>query len=62
LPLNGNVKILVIVEDPDNPVEGIAERGLAEEKVDAIVQLERHFFARVDDKTEDRITLYYTSK
>jgi glutamyl-tRNA synthetase len=62
LPLDGNLKILVVVEDPDSPIEGIAERGLAEEKVGAMVQLERHFFARVDDKTGDTITLYYTSK
>lgn len=62
LPLEGNVEVRVVVEDPDRPMVGQGEAGLMEEELDAPVQLERHFFARVDGKGDDWIRLYYTSK
>ena len=62
LPLKGNIEVRVVMEDPDKPMVGLGEAGLMEEELDAPVQLERHFFARVDGKGEGWVRLYYTSK
>lgn len=62
LPIEGNVEVRVIIEDPDRPMTGLGEAGLMEEEVDASIQLERHFFARVDGKGDGWVRLYYTSK
>ncbi len=62
LPITGNVEVRAVIDDPDAPMVGLGEEGLMKEEVDAPVQLERHFFARVDGKGEGWIRLYYTSK
>ncbi len=62
LPITGNVEVRAVIDDPDTPMVGLGEEGLMKEEVDAPVQLERHFFARVDGKGEGWIRLYYTSK
>jgi glutamyl-tRNA synthetase len=41
---------------------GLAEPQIVEEKVDATVQLERLFFARVDSVGQGKVGLYFTSR
>jgi hypothetical protein len=41
---------------------GLAEPQILEEKVDATVQLERLFFARVDSIGPGKVGLYFTSR
>jgi len=61
LPAGGNVEISVRMADA-SVVAGLAEPQIAEEKVDATVQLERLFFARVDSLGPGRVELYFTSR
>jgi glutamyl-tRNA synthetase len=61
LPEEGNVSLTVKMADA-TVKEGLAERGILEEKVDSTVQLERLFFARVDSLSEAKAGLYFTSR
>jgi len=51
-----------VINDPDKPISGKAEKNLVDEPIGATVQFERKFFARVDGKRGEKIVLYYTSK
>ena len=62
LPKEENVDIEVVINDPDKPISGKAEKNLVDEPIGATVQFERKFFARVDGKRGEKIVLYYTSK
>ncbi len=57
LPGKGNVEVEVLLED-GRIVLGIGEEGLRELEESTIVQLERLYFARLDEK-KDKIKFYY---
>jgi glutamyl-tRNA synthetase len=61
LPAEDNVEISVKMSDA-SVRKGLAEGQLLEEKVDATVQLERLFFARVDSTGPKKVGLYFTSR
>lgn len=61
LPVNNNIKIR-LVDQKGQILEGFGEKGLFDESVNAIVQLEREGFARVDSKEDGIVTLYFSSK
>jgi glutamyl-tRNA synthetase len=55
------VKVDVLM--PDNTIlSGLGEPAMKKLKVGNIVQLERRFFARLDEKTKDKLTFWYTHK
>jgi len=61
VPVKECVKVKMV--SPEGAlVEGFGEKGLAEEPVDSIVQLEREGFARVDGKENSTVTLYFSTK
>ncbi|MAG20377.1 glutamate--tRNA ligase [archaeon] len=47
---------------PDQTVKGLVEKSIKKQKPDDIVQLVRIGFARIDEITKDKITLYFTHK
>ena len=58
VPIGEEVKVEVL--NPDNKwVKGFGEKDLSKAKAGDIVQLERRYFARVDEKTKDVIRLWY---
>jgi len=58
VPSEENVKVQVV--QPDSTItRGLAEQGLKAEKVGAIVQFIRIGFCRVDEVTDDVISLYF---
>jgi glutamyl-tRNA synthetase len=61
LPAEGNAEISIKMADA-SVSEGLAEPQITEEKVDATVQLERLFFARVDSVSPGGVGLYFTSR
>jgi len=61
LPAEGNAEISIKMADA-SVSEGLAEPQITEERVDATVQLERLFFARVDSVGPGRVGLYFTSR
>ena len=61
LPAGKNVEISVKMSDASVKA-GLAEPQILEEKVDATVQLERLFFARVDSLGAGKAGLYFTSR
>jgi glutamyl-tRNA synthetase len=61
LPAEDNVKVKMI--DQEAQVHhGFGEKGLLEEPINSVVQLERVGFARIDTKEGGEVTLYFTSK
>ncbi len=61
LPASQYVKAEVL-NDKGVVIAGLAEPALAELPVGTIVQLERRYFARLDTKGKDKITLWYLHK
>ncbi len=61
--LNAGKNAEISVKMSDASVKaGLAEPQILEEKVDATVQLERLFFARVDSIGPGKVGLYFTSR
>ncbi|MBI2662366.1 glutamate--tRNA ligase [Candidatus Woesearchaeota archaeon] len=58
VPVGEEVKVEVLNLD-NKLVKGFGEKDLSKAKVGDIVQLERRYFARVDEKTKDVIRLWY---
>ncbi|MBI4983711.1 glutamate--tRNA ligase, partial [Candidatus Woesearchaeota archaeon] len=58
IPARENIKAEVLMEDA-RILSGLGEKNLENLKVGDIVQLERKFYARVDEKTKDKITFWY---
>ncbi|MCP8319088.1 MAG: glutamate--tRNA ligase [Candidatus Methylarchaceae archaeon HK01B] len=61
LPTEGLIKTTLIMPTGEK-VEGVAEKNLAEEPVDSLVQLERVGFGRIDTKIDSGIVIYFTSR
>ena len=61
LKTDGNAEISVKMADA-SVRKGLAEPQILEEKVDATLQLERLFFARVDSVGPGKVGLYFTSR
>ncbi|MCP8314623.1 MAG: hypothetical protein H3Z53_09695, partial [archaeon] len=56
-----NVKIILVMFTGEK-IEGLAERSLADEPLNSLVQLERLGFGRIDSKSDDKIVIYFTSR
>ncbi|MCP8321136.1 MAG: glutamate--tRNA ligase [archaeon] len=61
LPAKGNVKIILVMFTGER-IEGLAEKSLAGEPLNSLVQLERLGFGRIDSKSDDKIVIYFTSR
>ena len=55
------IDVEVLLED-HSIVKGKAEKILRQQKVDDIIQFERQYFARIDAKTKDLVSLWYLHK
>jgi len=61
VPKDDNVRVKLV--DQNGQIhEGFGEKGLLEEPIGSIVQLEREGFAKVDSKEDGLVLLYFTSK
>jgi glutamyl-tRNA synthetase len=61
LPAKDIIKIILVMFTGER-IEGFAEKSLAEEPLNSLVQLERVGFGRIDSKSDDRIVVYFTSR
>jgi glutamyl-tRNA synthetase len=61
LPVDDNIKVNLVNQNGQT-LRGFGERGLYDESVNSVVQLEREGFARVDSKKDGAVTLYFSSK
>ncbi|MEM3383401.1 MAG: glutamate--tRNA ligase [Nitrososphaerales archaeon] len=61
LPIHEFVRIILVMPTGEK-IEGIAEKSLADEPINSLVQLERIGFGRIDSKSDDKIIIYFTSK
>jgi glutamyl-tRNA synthetase len=61
VPVDSNVRVRLIDQN-GQVLEGFGEKGLFDEPVNTIVQLEREGFARIDSKEKSVVTLYFSSK
>ena len=61
LPENGNLKASVVMDD-GNIVKGLLERNASKLKINGICQFERAFFAKLDKKSKNEFTFYFTHK
>ncbi|MGQ9780874.1 MAG: glutamate--tRNA ligase [Nitrososphaeria archaeon] len=59
--VDDHVKVKM-VDQNGRYLDGVGERGLLDEPVDSMVQLEREGFARVDSKDAGAVTLYLCSR
>ena len=58
LPEAGNLRVNVVM--PTSEIsEGLGEQGLKQEGIGQIVQLTRFGFGRIDEVTQDLVTIYY---
>lgn len=61
LPTQDTVKIILVMFT-GKKIEGLAEKNLADEPMNSLVQLERLGFGRIDSKSDDKIVIYFTSR
>jgi len=61
LPVKEVVNVEVVMDNA-SVKKGIAESGVKKLKVDDIVQFERMFFARLDEKDKNKLVFYYSHK
>ncbi|MEM0053309.1 MAG: glutamate--tRNA ligase [Nitrososphaeria archaeon] len=61
VPVTECVKVQMITPN-GGLIEGFGEKGLAEEPVGSIVQLEREGFARIDSKQDNIVKLYFSTR
>ncbi|MEM4521669.1 MAG: glutamate--tRNA ligase [Nitrososphaeria archaeon] len=61
VPVTECVKVQMITPNGEL-IEGFGEKGLAEEPVGSIVQLEREGFARIDSKQDNIVKLYFSTR
>jgi len=61
LPVEENLKAEVLMED-GSTLSGFGEMGMSKLKVNDLVQLERNFYARLDDKSKDTLKFWYLHK
>ncbi len=61
VPADDCVKVKM-VDQNGRLIVGVGERGLLDEPVGSMVQLEREGFARVDSRDEGSVTLYFCSR
>ncbi|MEM3068618.1 MAG: glutamate--tRNA ligase [Nitrososphaerales archaeon] len=61
LPTQDTVKIILVMPT-GKKIEGLAEKSLADEPMNSLVQLERLGFGRIDSKSDDKIVIYFTSR
>ncbi|MEK6939007.1 MAG: glutamate--tRNA ligase [Nanoarchaeota archaeon] len=61
LPVSENIKVEVLMDDASIH-SGVGELNMQKLKVGDLVQLERHFYARVDEKSKDKIKFWYLHK
>ncbi|NWG09718.1 MAG: glutamate--tRNA ligase [Nitrososphaerales archaeon] len=61
LPVRDLVKIFLLMPTGER-LKGLAEKSLADEPVDSLVQLERIGFGRIDGKQDNEIVVYFTSR
>ncbi|MEM3403906.1 MAG: glutamate--tRNA ligase [Nitrososphaeria archaeon] len=61
VPKDDNIRVK-LVDQNGQILEGFGERGLLDEPIGSMVQLEREGFARVDSKEQGFVLLYFTSK
>jgi len=62
IPTNDKVVHVEIVMDDGSRLNGIAESSVRNVKVDDIIQFERMFFCKLDQKLKDKIVFYFTHK
>lgn len=61
LPVNNLMNVEVLM--PDNSIiKGIGEDDLKDVKIDRIVQFERQFFAKLDNKEKNKLVFWFTHK
>jgi glutamyl-tRNA synthetase len=61
VPSTGNVNVKVLMDD-NTKLFGLGESSLRKVKVDEIVQFERNFFARLDEKKKDKFIFVYSHR
>jgi glutamyl-tRNA synthetase len=61
LPTQDIIRIILVMFTGKR-VEGLAEKSLADEPLNSLVQLERIGFGRIDSKFDDKIVIYFTSE
>ena len=61
LPIDNLVNAEILMED-GSIIKGLAEPDVKNIKIDQIVQFERQFFARCDNKEKDKMVFWFTHK
>lgn len=61
LPVQETVKCSVLMDDA-TLINGLGEKNMQNLKVNDLVQLEREFYARIDQKSKDEIKFWYLHK
>lgn len=61
VPTQENIKVEVLMDDA-SILSGVGEVNMSKLKVGDLVQLERNFYARVDEKSKEKIKFWYLHK
>ncbi len=61
IPVEENVKVEVLMDDAQI-IKGFGEKDLQNLEVGRVIQLERKFYARLDEKTKDTLKFWYLHK
>src|SRR3989344_1207432 len=59
VPSAGNVSVEVLMDD-NTKLKGVGENNLRKVKVDEIIQFERNFFARLEERRKDKFIFVYS--
>lgn len=62
LPVSDKVVNVEVLMDNNETIKGLGEEAMTKLKVGNLVQLERNFYARVDEVSKDKIVFWYLHK
>ena len=62
LPVSKNLVNVEVIMDDNSVIKGLGENNLRKVKVDEIIQMERNFFARLEEKRKDKFIFVYSHR
>ena len=62
LPVSDDLVNIEVLMNDNSVRRGLGERDLGKVKLNQIVQLERNFFCKLENKSKDKLTFVYTHR